>query len=108
MKKRFFVGVVGVVVVAAFLLVVPTPASASAPQCNVLRKPSGVPGQNPITLCTNVSSLPAGEIECRLDDDAIAFVCSLVIFVRPFRKTTPTHASNLLNSLLKQEEERSK
>lgn len=39
-------------------------ATASAQHCNVLRRqPDGVPGQNPITMCLNVSSLPAGERE---------------------------------------------
>ena len=32
----------------------------SSRQCNVLKRPAGVPGQAPITMCTNVTSLPAG------------------------------------------------
>lgn len=56
----------GVVAAAAFafaaLLLLMDPAAASAQHCNVLRRaPEGVPGQHPITLCTNVSSLPAGK-----------------------------------------------
>ena len=34
--------------------------SSSSYSCNVLKRPAGVPGQAAITMCTNVTSLPAG------------------------------------------------
>jgi len=49
------------------LVVVALAASAAASSdvssssCNVLKRPAGVPGQAAITMCTNVTSLPAGE-----------------------------------------------
>ena len=35
-------------------------SSSSSRSCNILRRPAGVPGQAAITMCTNVTSLPAG------------------------------------------------
>lgn len=51
--------------VAASAVAAERGSDGSSHSCKVLKRPAGVPGQAAITMCTNVTSLPAGK--CLID-----------------------------------------